>query len=280
MAEWPMMMRASLHVPIVDRKNAVGRHCGRRSLKLLRRAIILSSGVTLLLGARASTLAAQSASDLAAWDGLMLSPVGALPPRARNNDDEKAGRNAVSLQYGRWRYDPADAIHNNIGVTLSHRIDIWNTEVALTGAYLSLSCGLCSSWASGGIDLQSTFWHRALTGSLEEGTSATFGLRTGIGGARYLGAGHATAFSVAAAAAIGVGLPFIWASRPSASVLPGFGFGRLASADVKAHGTRPSLGGALAWTFGSGFGVDVGAQRIFISGGPTQLGMGLAWNGR
>ena len=38
-----------------------------------------------------------------------------------------------------------------------------------------------------------------------------------------------------------------------------------------------TLGAALAWTFRSGLGLNIGMQRIIIAGGPTQLGAGLGW---
>lgn len=235
------------------------------------------AGAVLAAGAHSSKLAAQSESDLAAWNGLMLSPVGALPPTAHDLVDANSARNELSVRYGRWRYDLADAIHNNTGVTLSHRLGFASTGVGITGAYLSLSCKACSSWALGGVDVQSTFWRYALADMPWRSLSASLGVRASIGGARSLGIGHATAVSAAAAVALGIGFPFIRNSRLSASVLPGFGFGRIASVDETANGTRPTLGGAVAWMSASGIGVDIGIQRIVIAGGPAQIGLGLSW---
>jgi hypothetical protein len=37
------------------------------------------------------------------------------------------------------------------------------------------------------------------------------------------------------------------------------------------------IGAAVAWTITSTFGVDLGVQRIVITGGPTQFGAALFW---
>ncbi|GAC1649663.1 MAG: hypothetical protein NVS4B3_07090 [Gemmatimonadaceae bacterium] len=245
-----------------------------------RWVLAVSVGACLAAGAWPSRGVAQSVNDLAAWDALMLSPVGALPPTARNPTDGDVRPNEVSIRYGRWRYDLDDAVHNNIGITFAHRFDVASTELAVTGAYLPLSCGTCLSWVSGGIDLQSTVWQGALDGTEGRTPSANLGVRVGLGGARYVGEGHAIAGSATAGVALGVAVPFVWRSRVAASVIPGFGFGRTASADESLHGTRPYIGAALAWTFPSGFAVDLGMQRVIIVGGPPQIGMGFGWRVR
>ncbi|GAC1648294.1 MAG: hypothetical protein NVS4B3_03620 [Gemmatimonadaceae bacterium] len=252
----------------------------QRIMKLAGRATLISAVAALVSGLNPWSLSAQSAGDLAAWDALMLSPVGALPPQARQSTDDNIGRNELSLRYGRWKYDLDDAVHNNIGLTYSRRLAMAQTEIAFTGGYLSLSCAMCASWVSGGVDVQSTVWRHPFAAPSEKGATGSIGLRAGIGGARYLGVGHAVASSASTALAFGFGVPALKSSRLLASIIPGFGFGRIASVDEKAQGVRFNVGSALAWTFASGFGIDLGAQKIVIAGGPTQVGMGMSWRDR
>ena len=242
--------------------------------QLVRRFAAMWAAAFLASGVIPCTLAAQSFGDRAAWDGLILSPLGALAPLARGpvGDDER--ETDVWLRYGRWRYDVDDAIHNNTGLTVFRRVPFASSELSITGVYLSLSCATCPSWVSGGVSLESILWRQDV---LEE-PSVSVGLRTDVGGAHYRGDSQTTAASAAAAVAVGVGFPFIRESHLLAVVSPGIGVGRIALVDGIHTGTRPTLGAALAWTFSSGFAVNFGMQRIVIAGGPTQLGAGVGWS--
>jgi len=232
------------------------------------------AGVFLASGMIPGAVAAQSANDRAAWDALILSPIGALAPLARDPIDDDARQSNVWLRYGRWRYDVDDAIHNNVGLTVFRQLPFASSELSVTGAYLSLSCATCPSWVSGGAGLQSTVWQ---TGAVDE-RSGSVGLRADVGGSRYRGTSQTTAASAAASVVLGVGLPLIGRSHVSATVSPGIGFGQIALVDGIHSGVRPTLGAALAWIHSSGFTVDLGMQRIVIAGGPTQLGAGIGWS--
>ena len=232
------------------------------------------AGVFLASGVIPGAVAAQSASDRAAWDALILSTIGALAPLARDPVDDDARQSNVWLRYGRWRYDVDDAIHNNIGLTVFRRLPFASSELSLTGAYISLSCATCPSWISGGAGLQSTVWQ---TGPVDE-PSGSVGLRADVGGSRYRGTSQTTAASAAGAVVLGVGLPLTGKSHVSATVSPGIGVGRIALVDGIHSGVRPTLGAALAWIRSSGLTVNLGMQRIVIAGGPTQLGAGIGWN--
>lgn len=219
---------------------------------------------------------AQSLGDIAAWDALVVSPVGALPPRVHDALFGVSAGAEVSLRYGRWRYDLDDAIHNDVGLTVAHRFGA-QTDVAITGAYLSLSCGTCAIWVSGGIDVSEPLFRRTIAGEGPGATTASLDVRASAGAARYRGDGSAAATSVAGATAIQLAFPFAWSSRVAVSVIPGVGIGHLASTDDTAYGTLATLGASVAWAFHSGLVADLGMQRVFIRGGPTQFGLGLAW---
>jgi hypothetical protein len=243
--------------------------------QLVRRVATVWAGALLASGVIPCALVAQSSSDRAARDGLILSPVGALAPLAREPiDEDDDDQSDVWFRYGRWRYDVDDAIHTNIGITVFRRIPFASSELSLTGAYLSLSCSTCASWVLGGASLQSTLWQRDFL----EASSASLALRADVGGAHYLGDIHAAAASAASTLVMSVGLPFIRESHLSAAVSPGFGIGRMYFADRVHGGARPILGAALTWTLSSGVGVNLGMQRIVIAGGPTQVGLGVGWS--
>jgi hypothetical protein len=220
---------------------------------------------------------AQSKGDIAAWDALIVSPVGALPPRVRDGLFTDLTRAEFSVRYGRWRYDMDDAIHNSIGVTLGRELGGAHTGITITGAYLASSCGTCSAWLSGAIEVQTRIIQRAIAGDSLHEMVASLGVRGSAGGARYSGEELANAASVTGAASMSLAFPFAWSTRMSVSVLPGVGLGRFSSVDENAYGTRPTLGATVAWAVRSGFVVDFGMQRIFIDGGPSQVGTSLSW---
>lgn len=245
--------------------------------QMVSRIVILCAVALLASAAIPCAVAAQSANDRAAWDALILSPVGALAPVARDasdddNDAPHQSQNDVWLRYGRW-HNGDRAIHNNIGVTVFHSVPLGTSELSVTGAYLSLSCAMCPSWISGGASLQSRLWQY---GAATE-RSATVGLRFDVGGAHYRGESQTTAASATSAVVLGVAAPFIRESHLSASVSPGIGYGRIALFDGIHSGASPTLGAALAWTLASGMAVNLGMQKIVIARAPTQIGLGVGW---
>lgn len=238
-----------------------------------RRIATVCAGALFVTGLNPGGLSAQSAANRAAWDGLILSPTGALAPIAREPSDEEDDQSEVWLRYGRWRYDVDDAIHNNTGITVFRRLDLLNSELSLTGGYVSLSCSTCASWVLGGVGLQSPLWQ----GDISESATASLTLRTDVGGAHYFGDYHAAAVSAASAIVIGVSVPSVRESRIAAAISPGFGVGRVYFADGVHSGARPMVGAALTWTLSSGLAMNLGIQRIVIAGGPTQAGLGVGW---
>lgn len=232
------------------------------------------AGILILLpGSPIERLSAQSAGDLGAWDGLMLSPVGALAPLARDSGEPGSRQSNLWFRHGRWRYNVDDAIHSDFGVTLFRRRGGSRTELELTGAYLALSCPNCSAWLSGGVGVETTIGRR---GSINY-PWRTLAVRADIGGARYLGEGHTTAASAALAWVFTAGRPFVAHSHLSFEFSEGFGIGRIAFVDGIDGGWRPILGTALAWTFDSGFGVNLGLQRVVLADAPPQVGVAMSW---
>ena len=125
--------------------------------------------------------------------------------------------------------------------------------------------------------MQSTVWDHAFGGAQRIHPAATsIGLRASLGGGRYLGREATSTASAAVTVPVDFALPFGKTSSLCASVLPGFGFGRVTSADLADSGVLPIVGAAIAWSDNSRFGMSLGVQRIIIEGGPTQIGAALS----
>ncbi len=232
--------------------------------------------VACALGARRA--AAQSAGQIGAWDGLMLSPVGALTPVAHDPGEVSAGAREISLRYGRWHYDADDAVHDNFGVTWTYHFGFARSQLSLTAAYGLTECPTCSGWVMGGVELQSGLWSHSVATTW--GRPATLGVevRGAAGGARYRGTDAASAFSFAAAVPLELSLPVFSSSRVTASIVPGAGYGRIVGVDVVQGGVLPLIGASVGLTITSRFSVNLGVQRILLAGTPTQLGTALSWN--
>jgi hypothetical protein len=230
----------------------------------------------LVLTTPAASARAQSTNDLAAFNALIVSPAGALPPAAIDNGRALPDVAVITVSYGRWRYNIDDAIHHNLGATATRRIGASGTSVSLTGAYLSLSCD-CAGWVSGGVSLTS----RLLGVSADQfraGVGGHIDLQLMTGGARYTGDGNASAYSAAAAVDMGGSVSLRGSSRLALSVIPGVGFGHLTSADETGGDVRPLLGAAISWRSRHGVSLEIGARRVVVTGGPTQFGMSIAWH--
>jgi hypothetical protein len=264
-----------VHAGIVPWNNDTGEttHAGLVTRRFESRVASASLALVLLalvLAPRATR--AQSASQLGAWDGLILSPVGALAPMVRDLGAIGSRSDELSLRYGRWRYDEDDVVHDNIGLTWSRNLGFARAQLSLTGAYVLVECPTCSAWAMGGVDLESTMWTRHFASANVRPVATSVGLRVSLGGSRYLGTETTTSASAAVILPVDIALPFGKTSSLSASILPGFGFGRVTSTEVAESGTLPMIGAAIAWTVTSRTRLDIGVQRIIIAGGPTQLG--------
>ena len=238
---------------------------------------IRAAALVVLLGIGSRQSDAQTASELGAWDGLMLSPVGALAPVTSDPGATAPGVYSVSLRYGRWRYDADDVVHDNVGLTVTRSFGFARTQLSVTIAYGLVECPTCSGWQLGGIDLRSTLWNHASAPASGRPVTAGVALRASLGGARYRGPDAPSVSSAAIALPIEIALPIGKASQLRASILPGLGYGRIASSGFAESGVLPMVGGAVAWNIASAFTIDIGIQRIFIDGGPTQVGAAFSW---
>ena len=218
---------------------------------------------------------AQAAGQIAAWDGLTFSPVGALAPLARAPGELPADGIDFSIRYGRWRYDPDDAVHDAFALTWARGFAFLKTRLEITGGYGLVECPTCSGSVLGGIDLESQLWeHGAVDG---DAVRTGMSVRLSLGGASNLAAERSTAGSTAIAVPLDVALPLWRGTLVSIAVLPGFGYGHIANADFGNGGLLPMIGAAVSLRAGPRVGMHVGMQRVVISGGPTLIGAALSW---
>jgi hypothetical protein len=216
---------------------------------------------------------AQTAEQLAAWYGLMLSPIGALAPIAHDPSLAGVPGSTLSLRYGRWRYDDDDEVHDNIGLTWAHRFAWLRTEIAVTGAYQPDECGSCGGWQIAGLTVRSTVVRLESARAIRFGVAAT----VDVGGAKYHGVGGATTFSLAGALPLEFTVSLPWTSSLSLAAIPGIGYGRITSDYRTNSGVLGSLGGAVAWAITSRATLDVGVQRVIMSRSVPQIGAAFSW---
>ncbi len=239
-----------------------------------RLAVTALLGIFSLLPGRAS---AQSVGQTAAWDGLTLSPVGALAPLARVPGDLTTGGSDFSIRYGRWRYDPDDAVHDSFGLTWARRLRFAHARLEITGAYALVECPTCSGSVIGGLDLEWALAQHGARDTSGNSVRTSLGLRASLGGARGIGADPSTAGSTAITLPMNLALPLGRRSSVTFSIQPGFGYGHISNIDFGAGGVLPMFGAAISIHAGPRVALHVGMQRVIIDGGPTQVGAGLSW---
>jgi hypothetical protein len=181
------------------------------------------------------------------------------------------------VRYGRWRYDPDDAIHDSFGFTWGRGLRSSGLRVEVTAAYALVECPTCSASLMGGIELEQTLLQHGAMESAANTVRTSLGVRVNLGGGRNLGSDHTTAGSTAIILPMDLTLPIATKASVSVSLQPGVGYGHIASPDFGDGGFLPILGAALSVHAGPRIGVHVGMERIFITGGPTTVGASFSW---
>jgi len=235
----------------------------------------------------AAPAAAQNTDgDLAAYFGLITTPLGGLPPIATNTIlDEPHNGAAFALRYGHVGGDVFTSTLNNFGATA---VLPWGTTstFSLTGgvAHSSFDDGFESTsdntlMLSAGADTR--LGAMALS-SARDAARIVVGVNGELGFARPTG-GKVWSGSV--------GLPVSLVSASSSRdqlrfvpfVTPAFGFANLSNDDgsPSTSGSRFMLGAGLSiYNRSNSVAVNAGLQYIPISGGHTQFGIGLVLGGR
>lgn len=234
----------------------------------------------------ASAASAQTAQNVAAYQSLLLTPVGALPPTATSSMTGVV-QNGVqfALRYGYVSNDNSGVSFNNVGATAILPMGL-GTTVSLTGGITApTSCGGCTAGVLLGVGGDARLTEMAL-GTGRDGSRIIFSLNGDVG---FSNPKLVTRNTMASGA---VGLPIALVSGGPANtmhfapfVTPAFGFGRrevsvVTGSNATDSGTRFMLGaGILLYNQASNVSFDLGAQHIAIAGGQTQIGLGLMLGG-
>jgi hypothetical protein len=229
----------------------------------------------LVIGTSASG-AAQSDTDLAAFMGIQSTPVGALPPVITGGTSSK--RMSFHAGFGHTAFEGQDAINTvGGGVTLPFR----NAHVSLTAAYSMHSCppADCESHFMLGAN-----WNRTVLGMVLGSGNDRAALRVGVDAGLGYGQPNYDVDLSESAWSAGLGLPISLTSggpgmQVSPFVVPRFAYGRYSIEGAEGEsGTSLMLGGGLAITgLYPKLGINIGFQKTFVDGMPTQYGVGLSW---
>jgi hypothetical protein len=252
------------------------------------------------VGAAASTAAAQSADEQSAYVALIYTPVAGLPPLPPVSDSSR--KNGVAL-IGRLGHTSRDGGALTLtSYALGVEVPRGRMRLAATLGYLSASCGFdwqgsdqCAGDIMLGGSVRSLITNKPLSSG--EAPRARKGARQSDGDGRLVvGFDGSVGYSprqgesaMAAAASLPTGLALQSGSlRIMPFLTPGVAYGRLGKVETEedeaatSHGSITFvIGGGVGLQFGSsGIGANVGFQRVMkSSGGATQLGIGMTWQG-
>jgi hypothetical protein len=205
----------------------------------------------------------------------MLSPIGVFSPPV-SAADGSAPAGTLAIRFGRWRYNYDDAAHETYGVTWVHTVGS-RSRAAVTGAYNYIACAYCPGWVIGGVDFESALARGVISSSIRRPVWASLAVRASAGG------GHLRVDTGSVARSIAVEAPMYmrvrWSTNHdlSASLTPGLGYGRMSGAGSSDGGVRPMLGLTTAWNLKGPLAIELGGHRVFVKGGPVELGVSFTW---
>jgi hypothetical protein len=233
--------------------------------------IALALGVT----TNALPLAAQDASDSAAYRALTQTPIGALAPWASASLTGVARRGvAFTARYGLMSYSDDKFIHN-VGVTAE--LPVGPGRLGVTGGYYNPVCGndTCPGHFMAGASYSGSLVSAALGRPSSRG-SVNVGLDLSVGVAK-----PSDGTLLAAAASVPLSLvPDGHTVRIFPFVAPGLGVGHGPVNGRNEDGLRGTFAagvGLLGWE--GRFGMTAALSRVFLKDGNWLAGIGLTWNG-
>jgi hypothetical protein len=234
--------------------------------------------ITLVLAACAVAAApvqshAQGESELAAWIGLITTPVGAFTPLAPTPRSAQ-GRTPIGVQarYSHWQFDEDDDNTNNFGAGLV--IGRGPVRAALELGWRTVKdCGDCGH-VMGGVDVEVGLLERTLDGAVTLGVA----LNPALGFARPGNRGNEiTTLAGALSVPISLSIPAGAVLRVVPFVSPGFGVGRVSGGGESSTGSRAMLAGGLAvGGLRAPVQLTASARKVLIADSPTVLGLGLS----
>jgi hypothetical protein len=245
--------------------------------------------VVALVSLAGSAAAAQSVSEIAAFNALMFTPIGGLPPIMTSSISADVQRSAqLAFRYGYISGNSRDALFggdlNSFGISGLFPMGVGST-FSLTGGVSSPQCDECdaSLMLSVGGDMRLT--------SMPMGTERDAArLTISLNGEFGFGKPKVPLGIVSSVWSGAVGLPIGLVSGGGSAgmrivpfITPAFGFGNVDfRGDIETEsGSRFMLGGGVGiYNRTSSVALNVGFQYIPIDNGGTQIGLALMIGGR
>ena len=177
----------------------------------------------------------------------------------------------ADVQWGHMSGDGGSLNTFTGGVTLP--IAAGHGDVGISAGYFKPSCdvGSCDgNFVAGGV-----VEGRVLQSQMQSATF-TLGLSGHVGFAKPSGG---TIWSASAGAPISLALGSKTGLQVVPFITPSYGWGRASGGGASESGSRLMVGGGIGLlSASSGFGFNVGVQKVFIDGGKTVFGAGFSWS--
>jgi opacity protein-like surface antigen len=228
----------------------------------------LIGSITTALGfAPVHRLAAQDASDSAAYRALTQTPPSALPMPMDISITGARDRMGVTVRYGIMSFDNREYVHN-FGVGLT--IPLGSTTLGVTGGYYWPNCnGLCEGHGMAGVNFSQNLVRIPL------GTGAGSGALN-IGSAWEAGYAKQNATLVSGRLSIPISLvPAQHSLTVIPYVAPGVGGGLVKDDSGTEVGLLFTLGAGIGLRTSRGFTAHAGISRAFLSTGNWLAGLGI-----
>ncbi len=218
--------------------------------------------------AAAQRLAAQDASDSAAYRALTQTPPGALPMPLDVSITGVRDRVGLSARYGIMSYDNREYVHD-FGVGLT--IPVGSASLGVTGGYYWPNCnGRCTGHAMFGVSFSQNLLRLSLgsgagSGSLNVGSGWELGYASVDG-------------TTLASGRLSIPISLV-PTRRSVTIIPyvapGVGGGLVHDSSGSEVGLLFTLGAGIGLRSSSGFTAHAGISRAFLSTGNWLAGVGI-----
>jgi hypothetical protein len=221
----------------------------------------------------AAQLSTASASDLAAFTAIILTPAGALPQLVRvRRTMDSTSRGEAAVRYGRYNFRNQSGAFSNIGGTAMLH---FAGRVQLGGTVGYRSCPGCEGLKMGSVDLGLSLFRREASGEI--GGDTDIGMQVSAGMGKAAGTSDVSARSLTVSVPLAVSLPQAENSLLTLFLAPSLAYGSLKENGTTDGGSRFIVGAGLGYAFAFGLGVHASAHRIIIEDSPTQYGFALSW---
>ena len=231
----------------------------------LKKNVAMLAAVMCAVSIRSS---AQSSSDLAAWEALVVTPIGAFAPQPFGSGT------SLAVRYGRMSKGGATTSNFGAGVRLGP-LGI-NAGITKPDCLSGETCGVYMA----AVDLNLPIISTAMgSGTLKIGLDPAAGYakpRDSNIDANFMSAAVSLPFELS--------FPLGSSATLTPYLVPGFGYGRVSgsasteSVSSTESGTRTMFGGGLAIGT-SMFQISAGFQKVFLTDAPTVIGVNLSIGG-